>query len=152
MKKVHSGNNGDRFVALNRNQTKSKYGNNKIIYEGMKFDSQAELRRYKELKLLERAGQIKGLERQVKYVLIPSQKDNDGKIIERECSYVADFVYLQLVEKHTKFFCAPKNLPLESDHLYEKIVEDVKGFKTRDYLIKRKLMLRVHLIRIHEVN
>ena len=99
--------------------------------DGQIFDSKKEYQRYFELKLLERAGRIVGLERQVKYVLIPTQKDKHGKVIERECSYYADFVY---------FDCA----------LGEKVVEDVKGVRTDAYKIKKKLMLKEHGIRIKE--
>jgi hypothetical protein len=65
-------------------------------------------------------------------VLIPSQKDENGKVIERECSYKADFVYFDIEANKT-------------------IVEDTKGFRTPEYKIKRKLMLYVHNIRIKEV-
>ena len=118
----------------------NKYGNRKITRDGMTFDSLKEYRRFCELSLLERAGQITDLQRQVTYLLIPCQYEPDtigkrggvkrGKLLEREVSYVADFVYTQ--DGKT-------------------IVEDTKGFKTKDYIIKRKLMLWVHGIRIKEV-
>lgn len=79
--------------------------------------------------LLERAGAIQNLQRQVKYQLIPSQRIA-GKVVERACSYVADFVY---------------------DRDGETVVEDTKGVKTPEYIIKRKLMLWVHGIRIREI-
>lgn len=94
------------------------------------------------MKLLERAGQIQDLQRQVKFVLIPAQyeevipqvyhigKKPKKKLVERECSYIADFVYTE----NTK-----------------KVVEDTKGMKTKDYIIKRKLMLYIHHIRVKEV-
>ena len=110
----------------------NKYGNRKIIYDGIDFDSKKECHRYIELKLLEKAGEIKDLQRQVKYTLIPSQKDDRGKIIERPCAYMADFVY---------FDCRAN----------QSVVEDVKGVRTKDYIIKRKLMLYVHGIRIVEI-
>ena len=69
-----------------------KYGNKKVVVDGIKFDSKKEAARYKELCLLERAGAIQNLKTQVKFVLIPSQKMN-GRTVERECSYRADFVY-----------------------------------------------------------
>ena len=118
----------------------SKYNAQKVEYNGMTFDSKRELKRYKELELLQEAGKIKNLQRQVKYVLIPTQREPDiigkrggvkkGKVIEHECSYTADFVY-------------------EEDG--DTIVEDSKGFKTKDYSIKRKLMLYVYGIKINEV-
>lgn len=110
---------------------KNKYSNIKVDIDGETFDSRKEARRYYELKLLERAGEIRDIERQVKYVLIPSQR-LDGKVVERECSYIADF----------KYYDAKTG---------ELVVEDTKGVKTKDYIIKRKLMLSVHQIRIKEV-
>lgn len=116
--------------------TYNKYRARKIQFDGESFDSKKEFVRYQELKMLEKAGEIKNLRRQVKYVLIPSQKDELGKVIEREVSYKADFVY---------------NLPGVE---YE-VVEDVKGFKGSKaydiFVIKRKMMLRFYGIRIKEV-
>lgn len=124
-----------------------KYGNRKVNVNGDVFDSRKEYRRWQELKLLERSGKITDLRRQVKYVLIPHQREysneiyksgknkgklKPGKLVERECSYIADFVYFD-VEK------------------YQLVVEDTKGVRTKDYVIKRKLMLYVHGIRIVEV-
>ena len=109
----------------------TKYNNKKITVDGQVFDSKKESNRYKELRLLEKAGEIKDLRMQVKFTLIPSQRDEaTGKVIERECSYKADFVY-------------------EEDG--ETVVEDVKGFRTKEYIIKRKLMLYQYGIRIREV-
>ena len=115
----------------------NKYGNRKVTTsDGQAFDSQKEANRWIELKLLERAGKISNLQRQVKYTLIPAQyEENKGKgkrfkLVESECAYVADFVYQE--EGKT-------------------VVEDTKGFRTKDYVIKRKLMLHVYGIRIKEV-
>ena len=110
----------------------SKYKNSKTTYNGEVFDSLKELRRYKELLALQGAGKIKDLDRQVKYALIPSQKDANGKTIERPINYYADFVYTDTATN-------------------EKIVEDVKGIRTAEYIIKRKLMLSVYGIRIIEI-
>lgn len=107
----------------------SKYHSRKITKDGITYDSVKEYRRFCELSLLERAGAIADLKRQVKFELIPSQRV-DGKVVERPCNYVADFVY----QEGGKM-----------------VVEDTKGFKTKDYIIKRKLMLQVHGIRIREV-
>lgn len=97
----------------------------------MTFDSKKELLRYSELKLLERAGQISDLRRQVPFELVPRQIV-DGRVIERAVKYIADFTYWQ-------------NGQL--------VVEDVKSDATRTdaYKIKRKLMLSVRGIRIKEV-
>ena len=108
-----------------------KYHNKKIIRNGEKFDSIKEYQRWVELCILEQGSLISDLKRQVKYVLIPSQRI-DGKVVERECSYYADFVY-------------------KDNETGQIVVEDTKGIKTKDYIIKRKLMLYVHGIRIMEV-
>ena len=109
---------------------RSKYHSRKITVNGQVFDSIKEYRRFCELSLLERAGTVRGLQRQVKFELIPAQRDPDtGKVVERACTYVADFSYTENGRR---------------------VVEDTKGMKTRDYIIKRKLMLYVHGIRIKE--
>lgn len=117
----------------------SKYGNKKVVINGITYDSQKEANRHSVLKLMERSGKIQNLERQVKFVLIPAQYEPDtvgkrggvkrGKLLERECSYIADFVYTENGNR---------------------VVEDSKGFRTADYKIKKKLMLYVHGIRIKE--
>lgn len=104
----------------------SKYGAKK----SGGYDSRKEHRRADRLKLMQRAGLISTLREQVKYVLIPTQRDSNGKLLERECAYVADFVY---------------------DRNGVTVVEDTKGFRTPEYRIKRKLMLQVHGIVIVEI-
>jgi hypothetical protein len=101
----------------------NKYRNKKVIVDGISFDSKKEAARYKELRMLERAGIILNLQLQVPFELIPKQ---DG---ERACTYKADFVY----EQNGK-----------------KVVEDTKGMKTDVYKIKRKLMLYRYGINIKE--
>ena len=123
---------------------RNKYGSNKIEVDGIVFDSAKEAQRYNQLKLLEQAGIIRNLQLQVKYVLIPTQysktelnKNKTPKVIEKECSYYADFVY--------------------TDEFGELHVEDTKGYRNpsssgyAQFVIKRKLMLHVHGIRIEEV-
>ena len=107
----------------------SKYKSRKVTVGGITFDSRKEYTRWVELILLLKAGRISDLKRQVKYELIPSQRI-DGMVVERACSYVADFVYTENGKT---------------------VVEDTKGFKTPEYIIKRKLMLYIHGIRIVEV-
>lgn len=112
----------------------SKYGNIKTqASDGTVCDSKKEALRLSQLLLMERAGVIKDLQRQVKFVLIPAQRIN-GKVVERECSYKADFVYLENVK----------------DDLWVKVVEDTKGCRTEVYKIKRKLMLKEYGIVIRE--
>lgn len=110
----------------------NKYRAKKVVVDGETFDSRMEARRWRELRLLRCAGEISELERQVKYTLVPAQKDGAGRVIERAVVYIADFVY---VDKRTG----------------EAVVEDVKGYKTKEFIIKRKLMLWVHGIRVKEV-
>lgn len=105
-----------------------KYHAKKTELDGITFDSRKEAQRYAELKLLECSGMIHNLRRQVKYELIPAQK-KDGKTIERACHYIADFVY-------------------EEDG--KTVVEDVKGYRTKEYVLKRKLMLQVYGIEVRE--
>ena len=105
----------------------SKY---KAVRTG-KYASKKEARRASELRLLEKAGEIADLQEQVKFVLIPKQEG------ERECSYIADFRYRERAlfgGGYSGYFT----------------VEDCKGMRTPMYVIKRKLMLHVHGIRIRE--
>ena len=99
------------------------------------YKSAKEARRAEELKLLAKAGKIAKLREQVPFTLVPSQRRPDGKA-ERPVVYFADFVY----EEQPKASYDPWTL----------VVEDVKGMRTKDYVIKRKLMLRVHGIAIRE--
>ena len=89
--------------------------------------------RANQLKLMQRAGLISDLREQVKFLLIPTQRDPDGNLLEKECSYYADFVYVDNDTGQT-------------------VVEDAKGFRTEVYKIKRKLMLHVHGIIIRETH
>ena len=128
----------------------NKYGARKVkAPNGEIFDSKKEFQRYGVLKLLERAGKISDLRRQVTFELIPTQREEStevykagpqkgmpkpGAVIERACSYVADFVYC--------------------DSNGNTIVEDTKGYKKGAaydlFAIKRKLMLQKFGIRIIE--
>jgi hypothetical protein len=120
---------------------KNKYGNRKTtrIVDGkpVVFDSEHEAQRYFELRILQRAGKIRKLDRQVWFTLIPMQKDENGKTIEQSAKYCADFTYY---ERHEK-----------SGSGWRYVVEDAKGMRTQSYILKRKLMLYTHGIRIREV-
>lgn len=116
---------------------KSKYRNIKI--NG--YDSITEFRRAKTLEMLEKQGVISSLEKQVKYELVPPYIEhyqmqgkrkmlNKKRTIEQGVYYYADFQYVRDGQL---------------------VVEDVKGVKTKDYIIKRKLMLQVHGIKLKEV-
>lgn len=122
----------------------SKYKASKCEYDGIKFDSKREMKRYIFLKGMEEQGKIQNLQRQVKFVLIDACREPStynskgrevlGKVIERECSYIADFTYK----------CEGSL-----------IVEDVKGYRRGQayalFTIKRKLMLSRYGIRVNEV-
>ena len=121
----------------------SKYHSKKVLTaDGILHDSKKEADRWVQLSLLQKAGHISRLQRQVKFEVIPGQYEHyarygkkgqrlqDGiRCIERPCYYVADFVYYEAGEY---------------------VVEDCKGMRTPDYIIKRKLMLKTHKIKIRE--
>ena len=117
----------------------TKYHSRKVVNEEGVFDSKKEYRRWCELRLLEKAGEISNLQRQVCIELIPCIREPDvigkrggrkpGKVIERKAFYIADFVYE------------------ENGH---KIVEDTKGMRTKDYVLKRKILLWRYGIRVRE--
>lgn len=110
---------------------KAKYRNTKTVdSSGRKFDSKREQKRFVELSHLQAAGVISGLKTQVRFDLVPKQEKPGGGM-ERPVHYVADFVYTTAGG--------------------ELVVEDSKGFRTPDYVIKRKLLLHVHGIQIQEV-
>ena len=120
----------------------TKYHTKKFVAPGGDvFDSKREYNHWLELQEAQKRGEISDLRRQVKFTLIPIQRaahtitktglERPGRVLERECSYIADFVYYA------------------KDG--EKIVEDSKGFRTKDYIIKRKLMLHVYGLQIREV-
>lgn len=120
----------------------NKYHNQKTkTSDGIEHASLKEANRWVELNLLQKAGKITDLQRQVKYILIPAQYERStkldkygvpkrGKLLERECAYIADFVYR------------------ENGRV---IIEDTKGCKTREYIIKRKILLAHYGIHIKEV-
>lgn len=124
-----------------------KYFSKKVTVDGISFDSKKESERYLVLKQQERQGLISDLQLQVPFVLIPAQYETvteytpktrkektAKKLLERKLVYVADFVYSRNGEA---------------------VVEDVKGYKNSTayavYVIKRKLMLYVHGIKVQEV-
>lgn len=127
-------------ITRERGEGVSKYNSKKAVVDGIVFDSLKEARRYGVLKALEKTGEIQGLRRQVEFLLIPEQREPDtvgvrggvhkGKLLERKVTYIADFTYLK------------------GD---EYIVEDVKGMRTPDYILKRKLLLHIYGFRIQEV-
>lgn len=103
---------------------KSKYNNTKTEVDGIMFDSLKEAKRYKELRLLLKVGEIGLLKRQVEYELNPGGTYS--------LKYVSDFEYI---------------ITETGEH----IVEDVKGYRTKEYLKKRRLMRKIHGIKIIEI-
>lgn len=120
----------ERFINNSINYKQSKYKNKKVTYDGHKFDSQKEGLYYLRLKVLLDLGKIKDLELQKVYELQPSFKLNNNTY--RRITYKADFSYIST----------------EDNKLH---VVDVKGFRTKEYLLKKKLMAYVHGIEIEEV-
>ena len=133
-------------MALHWNKP-NKYHNKKYTYLGIKFDSLKECRRYSELRLLEQSGKIKDLELQKAYELIPAQYEEStevytkglhkgdpkpGRLLERAVVYRADFVYTDC-------------------ETGQQVVEDTKGMRTPEYILKRKMMLYIHHIKIKEI-
>lgn len=105
-------------------QKPSKYGNRATYVDGRRFASRREAERYQTLQLMEQAGKIRALECQVRYPF-----DINGV---RVAVYVADFVYADAKTG-------------------EVIVEDSKGFRTREYILKAKLLLALYGHRVQEV-
>ena len=119
----------------------SKYHAQRITIDGITFDSKKEARRWAMLKLLEKAGKINSLQRQVPFKLAPAfyvdciehlkTKDKVKQVlVHREMNYIADFTYY--------------------DHEGNYIVEDTKGFRTEVYRKKKNLMRRIYGIEIKE--
>lgn len=124
----------------------SKYRNQKTTTaDGIVHDSRKEANRWCELLLMQRGGVIRDLDRQVEFLLIPTQIETyervgkrgqalkqGSRVVEKACKYVADFVYVDCKTGKT-------------------VVEDTKGVRTEAYRIKKKLMLQIYGIKITEV-
>lgn len=110
-------------------ETRSKYGNERLTVNGEAFDSRREMERYFHLLVLQRAGRIQQLQRQVVFILAPSVVIGGRK--RPPLKYIADFTYVE-------------------DGATEKTVEDVKGVITKEYRIKRHLMAAMG-IQIEEI-
>lgn len=107
---------------LNRNWSRrTKYNSVKTCVGGIWFDSKREAAYYQQLLWRERAGEIKDIRRQVPYELQPAFVANDGTRI-RAIKYIADFTYTET----------------ESGR---EIIVDCKGFRTKEYMLKKKLLL-----------
>lgn len=102
----------------------SKYRNVKTVVDGVRFDSKREAAAYVKLSCLQKAGHIKDLQLQVPYKIVVC-----GVFV---CTYRADFVYYDVQRRCT-------------------VVADAKGVRTKEYVLKKKLMLAVHGISIFEI-
>lgn len=134
----------DEFKTLRAAPSLPENGNKYGAKKTGTHASQKEHNRANRLKLMQRAGLISNLREQVSFELIPAQYEKTSgkdraegaspksRIIERSCRYIADFVYTDNETGQT-------------------IVEDTKGYRTKEYIIKRKLMLWIHGIRIKEI-
>ncbi len=147
---------------------RNKFNARKVIdpNTGELFDSQKEYQQWRVLRILEQAGKITDLQRQVKFELIPSQREEStevykagpqkglprpGAVIEKPCTYIADFVYK--VPVTTQYENEDGHLTFADG--YVTVVEDVKGYKKGAayelFSLKRKLMLFIHGIRVREI-
>lgn len=107
-----------------KSPVKAKYRNIKTIVDGITFHSKREAKRYLELQILQRSGSITELELQ------PSFQISIGGV--KICKYIGDFSYTdQMTDR--------------------RVIEDAKGMRTREYILKKKLMKAVHGIEIIEV-
>lgn len=104
----------------------------KFEWNGEVFTSKKEFDRYQELLSLQGAGKIRNLERRVELPLLPSQRDENGYVIERAVGFVVDFTYFDIEQDRTIF-------------------EDAKEYRSKEYILKRKMMLYLNHIVVHEV-
>lgn len=118
--------NVEEFRNLAPRRRKNKYGARKTGGHA----SRKEHGRAGQLRVMEHAGLISDLREQVSFTLVPAQRDAEGNLLEHSCRYIADFVY--------------------NDKDGNQVVEDTKGYRTPEYIIKRKLMLMIYGIRIIE--
>ena len=119
----------------------NKYKNKRVEYDGRVFDSLKEYRRYCQLKALLKCGAISSLQLQVPFELLPAVYEDERiqlktkvkvkrRCVQRAISYIADFVYMK------------------DGHL---IIEDVKGYRTKEYELKKKMMRALLGITIKEI-
>lgn len=118
---------------------RNKYGNRKVVRDGIKFDSEREAARFSELKVLRAMGKIRNLRLQANFTLVEGYTTIEGERI-KPMVYKADFTYERATE------------PDRNGAVYWlREVEDVKGVKTKEYQMKKKLMQDKYGITIREV-
>ena len=126
-------------MAVQEVKKRSKYGNRKAVRDGIKFDSEREAARFSELKVLQAMGKIRNLRLQANFTLVEGYTTIEGERI-KPMVYKADFTYERVTE------------PDRNGTVYWlREVEDAKGTKTKDYLLKKKLMQDKFGITIREV-
>ena len=129
-------------------RSSNKYHSRKITRDGMTFDSLKEYRKFRELSLLEKAGEISDLQRQVEFELIPAQYEEvpTGEVYKRG---------ERQGQPKMKRVCVEKSVKYIADFVYKEngktIVMDTKGVRTKDYILKRKMLLYLNNIKIKEV-
>lgn len=126
-------------MAVQEVKKRSKYGNRKVVRDGIKFDSEREAARFAELKVLQAMGKIRNLRLQANFTLVEGYTTIEGKRI-KPMVYRSDFAY----ERATEPDCNGAVYWLRE-------VEDVKGVKTKEYQLKKKLMQDKYGITIREV-
>lgn len=129
----------DKLVGAQKQKKRSKYGNRKVVRDGIKFDSEREAARFSELKVLRAMGKIRDLRLQANFTLVEGYTTIDGERI-KPMVYRADFTYERAAEPDCN-----------GTVYWLREVEDAKGAKTKDYLLKKKLMQDKYNITIREV-
>ena len=104
----------------------SKYKNKKTVVNGITFDSQKEAERFRQLLLMQQAGEIIGLRLQPEFTLQEAFTTARGERA-RAIKYRADFAYNRIVKVGAEIRLEP-------------VVEDVKGYRTKDYELKKKFL------------
>lgn len=126
-------------MAVQEIKKRSKYGNRKVVRDGIKFDSEREAARFTELKVLQAMGKIRDLRLQTNFTLVEGYTTIEGERI-KPMVYRADFTYERATEPD-----------IAGVVHWRREVEDAKGAKTKDYLLKKKLMQDKFGITIREV-
>ena len=127
----------------------NKYGNKKVVIDGIEFDSKNEGYRWSYLKLLEKKGEIRNLRRQVYFEITPDIYQIIPRVGKRgqplmpnrrlmlnKCGYYADFVYEARNKKG--------NIPP-----WRTVIEDFKGKETKEFILKRKVLWYFRGVFIH---
>lgn len=129
----------DKLAGAQKQKKRSKYGNRKVVRDGIKFDSEREAARFAELKVLRAMGKIRDLRLQANFTLVEGYTTIDGERI-KPMVYRADFTYERAAEPDCN-----------GTVYWLREVEDAKGAKTKDYLLKKKLMQDKYNITVREV-